>query len=630
MAESAVLSEALIKRRASAGSFSRGVQYFQSGAVQRLSRRGAQIRASVEGSSYQPYEVAVTLDAIGVSDASCTCPYDWGGDCKHIVATLLACIETPEEVEEAPTIEAVLEPLERDHLKDLVLWLVEREPGLADLIEARALSLIAPAPASGVKQTAPVRRTTIDSHAYRRQVTAAIRSLDRTRRSEAHRHVGGVAGEIRQVAEQARPFIEAGDGRSALAILNAVTDEYVQSWYELDDSDGEASACFEDLDALWAEALLTADLSAEEREIWAGRLAAWAEEADQYGVVDAFEAAEMAAVQGWDDPNLRRMLAGDVAGVAEDAPDADGERPEEDLDEDWDGAEDEAGIVEAGGRLGYEPFAWARSTLVRARLNVLERQGRFQEYLNLAAASGHTGAYLAMLVRLDRVDEAVAAALDRLSRPEEALAFAETLRGHGHAGAALRIAEHGLTLPGSRVLTARWLRDAARATGDADRALRSAAVAAKESAALDDYREAEALAGERWPEVRETLLSHMRGNPVGRTTTAVEVLLYEGLIDEAIALAETMPLAYGTVEQVVDAAIESHPDWVVRTCRTQAERIMEEGRSQQYHYAARWLERARRALLAAGRGDEWTAYIEQVLERHRRKYSLVPLLQPLR
>jgi hypothetical protein len=91
------------------------------------------------------------------------------------------------------------------------------------------------------------------------------------RASEAYWYVSGVAEGVRELAEQARPSIEAGDGRSALAILEVVTDEYVHGWTELDDSDGELGAVFDDLGALWAEAILTANLTPAERQTWAAR-----------------------------------------------------------------------------------------------------------------------------------------------------------------------------------------------------------------------------------------------------------------------------------------------------------------------------------------------------------------------
>ena len=45
----------------------------------------------------------------------------------------------------------------------------------------------------------------------------------------------------------------------------------------------------------WAEALLSADLSLQERKSWAKRLAKWQEGLDDYGVDDAFAIATAAA-----------------------------------------------------------------------------------------------------------------------------------------------------------------------------------------------------------------------------------------------------------------------------------------------------------------------------------------------
>ena len=57
---------------------------------------------------------------------------------------------------------------------------------------------------------------------------------------------------------------------------------------------------------------------------------------------------------------------------------------------------------------------------------------------------------------------------------------------------------------------------------------------------------------------------------------------------------------------------------------------MDAGRSKHYHHAIRWLERARQAYLGAGRTDEWFSYLESLISRHARKYSLRPQLENLR
>ena len=598
MAVAPALTEAVIWGMASPESFERGRRYFAQGAVVRLARRGEQLEAEVEGSSYLPYQVRVTLGAGGVGDATCSCPYDWGGVCKHIVAALLACLETPEEIEERPPLAPLLSELDRDQLQTLVLGLLERRPDLADLIEGQALALQHRV-ADGLSGTPPAarpRQTAVDPATFRRQVRAALHSLDRMRPTEAYWHTDDVVADVRDVMEQARPFLEAGDGRNALLILEAVTEEYVGSWFELDDSDGELGALFTDLGALWTEALLTADLTADERRAWAQRMANWAAEVGDYGIDDAFGAAEAAALQGWDDPDLQRALRGEASA-----------------------ADDDVGVER-----------WYADDLARARLAVLERQGRLAEYLNLAAAKGQDRAYVTMLVRLGRTAEAVAYGMTGLTTTDDALTLAQALHERGATEDALRVAEHGLRLQGHRLTLARWLRDLAVGAGATERALPAAQAAVRESADLADYQAVETLAGDQWPAVRDELLRHLRRTAKAFPGAGVEVLLYEGLIDEAIAIADAAPYNYRLVEQVADAALASHPEWVIRACRAQAERIMDEGKSQYYQYAARWLEKARRASLATGRDDEWRTYMEELLARHRRKYSLVPLLQPLR
>ena len=78
------------------------------------------------------------------------------------------------------------------------------------------------------------------------------------------------------------------------------------------------------------------------------------------------------------------------------------------------------------------------------------------------------------------------------------------------------------------------------------------------------------------------------------------------------------------------AVQQSHSDWAIRQCKQQAERIMDSGKSKDYHHAARWLERARQAYLAADRADEWRAYLEGLIQKHARKYALRPRLEALR
>lgn len=68
-------------------SFQRGVDYYEQGRILKLEVDGEEIEATVRGS--HDYEVVVDAGRDPIY-TYCSCPYDYAGDCKHIVAILLA------------------------------------------------------------------------------------------------------------------------------------------------------------------------------------------------------------------------------------------------------------------------------------------------------------------------------------------------------------------------------------------------------------------------------------------------------------------------------------------------------------------------------------------------------------
>jgi uncharacterized Zn finger protein len=177
-------TEAQISELALLDGFARGREYFEHGAVTRVTLRGARLQAEVEGSQYIPYEVNVTLADGGITKAAGTCPYgeSWDGACKHVVATLLACLHLADRVEEHPSLEAVPAPLDREQLPALLQALVAQQPGLADLIEDHVKSRQSlPVETSSSPRTARRRQTSAETVALRRQVHSVLRLLDRLR-----------------------------------------------------------------------------------------------------------------------------------------------------------------------------------------------------------------------------------------------------------------------------------------------------------------------------------------------------------------------------------------------------------------------------------------------------------------
>jgi uncharacterized Zn finger protein len=583
------LSEATLRSLTSDQSFARGQEYFHSGAVVELEQRGDTLLAHVEGSGYEPYQVTVKLDAGGIVEAECTCPYDWGGYCKHIVATLLAYIHHPEQVTERPAITTLLADLDRETLIDLVTDLVDKHPHLADWLEAE-VAVLRDQPSQRASAGPRERQAPLDPTPFRRQAQAILRG------AEDWEAVSGAASQFQALIARIEPFLAAGDGRNALVILEAITEVYVDQWFEFDDSDGELGNVFADLGSAFAEAILSADFSVEERRAWEKKLTRWQHDVEEYGIDEAFDPAIGAAKFGWDYPPLQRAMQGHV--------------------------------TREGAWEGKPP--WYADELAVARLNVLERQGRLEEYIHLAEADGQTTRYVTMLVQVGRVQEAVTYGLESLGMADEALTLAQALREHGHLQDALRIAERGLALQGSVTTLARWLRDLASGLGKTDIALKAANAAFSASLSLGDYQAVQPLAGDTWSQLKQELLKHLasRGTSV---SAKVDIYVHEGMLDQAIkAIDEERYAWYGTVEKVVDAAWRSHPDWVIRACKKQAEPIMDEGKSQHYHHALRWLSKARQAYLAAGRETEWRVYLEELIAKHTRKRSLRPGLEGLR
>ncbi|MXV62702.1 hypothetical protein GS429_11620 [Natronorubrum sp. JWXQ-INN-674] len=116
-------------------SFERGVNYYHQDRVKELDIDGGEIRATVRGSNY--YDVALDL----VDDAvrsHCSCPYDYAGDCKHVVAVLLTVddrdtetVSDPER-DETVDIESLIEQTAPEDLRAFLHDIVAEDRDIRD------------------------------------------------------------------------------------------------------------------------------------------------------------------------------------------------------------------------------------------------------------------------------------------------------------------------------------------------------------------------------------------------------------------------------------------------------------------------------------------------------------------
>ncbi len=600
------ITNEFIRAHASPESMRRGQEYYFGGRVDSLALRDDILTATVRGSDIEPYTVRAIVRDGAFVNVSCTCPYDWGDWCKHIVAVALAIAEHPDSVDELPSLRTRLESLDRETLLSLVTRLVKDEPAIEAPVER---FLTQTEIHSHPAQPAPVVH--VDTESIKRRVHAAVHSLDRMRRSEAYWHVGGVAGEIRAELDTARAAIEQGQGRLALEIIQAVMEPYVEDWTWLDDSDGEASSVFWEIGNLLAEALLDFDLSPDERSDWADRIDEWIAALSEYGVDDPLMDAWAAARHGWDSQWLTPPDAGDLT----DDDDA--------IDDDWESPELEA-----------------------IRTRVLARSGRTEEALEFAAATGQNATYATILARSGNHDAATIWAIEHLTRAGDAFIVAKELDTLGARANALRVADHGLKLPATSGWTAyvddpearkpihaqlgTWLRERAEADGEMEIARRAAMAALTAWPTLDSWLAASRLHDD-WNKRREAVLQQIRGGPAAYGAGRVDIFLREGLIDDAIAVVSGGQWygGYGLLARVAQAAIETRPEWIIATSKRQADEIMDRGDAAHYDIAVQWLGRARAAAIARGKMAEWQDYLDQITTTHRRKYKLMRLLGPL-
>ncbi|PYS77268.1 MAG: hypothetical protein DMF66_10460, partial [Acidobacteria bacterium] len=292
----AKLTEAVIRAGTNDKSFQRGRELYRSGAISNAAIRGHTLSGECEGNESPFYKVRVELDGGGIRTATCTCPYDFGGYCKHIVALLLAYAQKPKQFVVSREPAELLSDLTREQLLALVTKLLREQPDLYDWVEA-ALTLPA---ASGKAKSKTAKRKQVDTAVYQRRVRAIMHSLDHMRMSEAYWHVRGMVGELDGVRRSAIEFINAGDAESALQILLTLIQESYDGFDYIDDSNGELGDFFSGVGETLAEVILSLDLNEDEREDLASDLDELHDKLSDYGV-EGLSVAIAAAERGWDE-----------------------------------------------------------------------------------------------------------------------------------------------------------------------------------------------------------------------------------------------------------------------------------------------------------------------------------------
>jgi len=559
------LTESDVRQLASAQSFERGEQYYTSGAVHEPQLQGSTLTARVSGSEYEPYRVTISFGPAGIEQTRCTCPYDWGGICKHIVATLLTWVREPDSVRILAPIDELLAERSKEDLITLIKEMIARQPDLARLLD---LPLH---PGSAVP---------FDPAPFKRQIGYAL----------SRENAEWAGRELAQIEAVADRYLEAGNPITAGALYHLILQETLsrfEDWWLEWDEDGDiqraVSGCAERLD----QCLEEVD-DPEARQSWLEVLLEAELEDIRLGGVDF----------AWP--------AGDV--VLRQA-----------TEEEWT-------WIEA--RLFQEmqrTQSWGREVLVGFLTARFEATGKVGEASAFVLEHGTPRQRAFLLLDLDRIEEAVEVAHQNFAgMPGLVIDFANALVDAGHSAVAAAYMAEQVQQGGYSAHYHPWLARHFEEVGDQAAALKLWHRRFEETPGFETYQDLRRLGGAvgTWESLRPILLQNL--DPVRQASLLVKIALDEGDVAWALEIASTPEVWISTeaLIRVAQAAEADHPHAAIEIYRSQAEQAIAIRGRANYQVAAEHLLRVRTLQRRLGEEATWNKYITQIRQGHHRLRAL--------
>ena len=566
------VSEETISSWVGPRSFQLGRSYFENEGVFDLRRQNSSLKARCQGSMPQPYRLRVAFDAGGLEEADCSCPVGGGGRCKHVGELLLAWLEQPDAFTAVAELDADLEGRGREELIALIQQMLRLQPDLEALLEASL--------PGGDR-----RRTPVDPETYRRQVSSAFR-----RGGNDWMAASRIAADLGVTVDAGEGFLGLDDHASAGVVYRAVTlgilEHYEPAYDEAGDLGDVVDRCAEGL----------------------GRCLAG-------GGGDA--AGREQTLQ-----TLFEIYRFDVdcggIGLGEAAPDLMLEH-----------AGDQEKRIVAG---------WVRAAMARGSSwsDNFHRQvhGRFlldlemadlddDAFLSICRESGLVADLVDRLLTLGRLDEALSEA--ELAGDYVLLILADVFLEHGCAERVEPLlVRRTETSQDHRLME--WLKARHQERGELAEALTLANRLLQARPHLAGYQEVRQLSLQLgvWQELRPDLLAEW--SAAGQHGLLTDIHLEEGEIDLALRSVRQRPPRFpyeaDQLIRVAQAALETHPRAAVDIYRQQVESLIEARGRDNYRRACAHLTRVRDIYRQLGEEPEWTDFMAQLRERHRRLPAL--------
>ena len=239
----------------------RGLAYFRKGLVEEPEVLTPGVfEAIVQGS--EPYRVTISIENDIVNDYSCTCPYDMGPVCKHVVALLfelqqktLGIVRKQARSSHAGT-EKPGKNVGRKTVAEQVDEIIKQLPPevLADFIRGKCIG----DPSFRRQFLAQfTHRLEGESKAvYAQQVKAILQSAKGRHGFIEWNQAGAVGKAVNDMLVNARKHLEQQHYQTALLISCAVLEEMVKALQFADDSDGDIGGCIEEAMEIIAQTTL--------------------------------------------------------------------------------------------------------------------------------------------------------------------------------------------------------------------------------------------------------------------------------------------------------------------------------------------------------------------------------------
>ena len=551
--------------------FARGVPYQQDGRVEIVSFDRTRIVARVAGSEVYRCELVGTGRKFS---GQCACrAYSDSGFCKHLVATALTANNFgPAMLEQATGRFAKI----REHLRakgveglvEMVVGLAERDPSLLKELELAAVAASA------------------DDTTLLTQFKRAITEATRTHGFVEYRRMRDWVQGIESALDRIKGLVENGRAAIALRLLDHFFARMDEALEKIDDSEGEGGGAY----ARACEIHLAACRQVKPDPVALAR-ALYAREVNSD--TEFFHGAS----------ERHEDVLGDV------------------------------GLAEYR-RLASE--AWRKIKPLRATERRIEDE-QFSERHAL-------GAILESFAeRAGDVDGIIAIRANDLSTAYDYLGLAQLCLDHAREPEALKWAEEGLWQfednPDERLIL--FASDLYRRTGreeDADKLLWRMF---ERRPSVQLYERLKATAGTDRAvadTVRDRAFAWLRAQirkPAGRsgmqwpslTALLIQLAMMEGLLTEAWVFVNEHGCHHDALlEQLAEASEHSHPAEVLKVYANRVERMLRLGGQSNYQSACDTIGRMRRIREGVGEMPQHTAYLGDLVNRHRAKRNFMKLL----